>query len=168
MNTDGALADKQEAMEAASDRPQRTFRDSWVYRFIVEAFAMNSFSLAITMPGELIFARMSFPEYAKTRIAASIINTLTGRPYGIWRDYIFRVGQTTQASPWLRKYISDTLAFMSFQLPLYWISMTIGGARLKEMLMASLPITIIAGLTGRPYGFYLERVRSFFRIRSAV
>ncbi len=59
-----------------------------------------------------------------------------------------------------KKYIGDTFSFIGFQLPIYWLSLMFGGAELNEMVRASAILTIIAGLTGRPYGVWLDKFRN--------
>lgn len=132
---------------------------SHAYKFTVEAFTMNMFSLIITAPNELLIAGMDVDEFVKTRLASMVINTITGRPYGVWRDWFLDRLKIKKESHIFIKYIGDTLAFMGFQLPLYWLSMTIAGAELDEMIKASIPLTVISGLTGRPYGFCLDKFR---------
>ncbi len=137
-----------------------TLRESRVYRFIVDAFAMNAFSIAICTPNELLIAGMDFDEYVRTRLTAIVLNTLTGRPYGVWRDWLVRklkIGTETSSGI---KYLGDTTAFIGFQLPLYWLSMMLGGAELIEMISASTTLTVVAGLTGRPYGVWLDKFRN--------
>ncbi len=53
------------------------------YRFLVEAFAMNVFSIVITTPNELLLAGMDFEEFVGTRLTAMVFNILTGRPWGL-------------------------------------------------------------------------------------
>ena len=134
-------------------------RESHIYKFTVEAFTMNVFSLLITAPNELLIAGMDIDEFVKTRLASMVINTATGRPYGVWRDWLLDRLKIDKKSHQLAKYFGDTLAFISFQLPLYWLSMAIGGVELNEMIIASIPLTVISGLTGRPYGFCLDKFR---------
>jgi len=129
------------------------------YRITVEAFTMNVFSIAITTPGEFLIAGMDFMEWLMTRLSSSVINTLTGRLYGIWRDWFLTRLKVNEKSHFFRKYLCDTLAFVGFQLPLYWISMTISGVELNEMIRASMPLVLIAGITGRPYGVWLDKFR---------
>ena len=58
-------------------------KKSQIYKFIVEAFTMNVFSIVITTPNEILIAGMDFGEYIRTRMAALLLNTLTGRSYGV-------------------------------------------------------------------------------------
>jgi len=134
-------------------------RKSHTYKFVVEALTMNVFSLLITAPNELLIAGMDVGEFVKTRLASMVINTITGRPYGVWRDWLLDRLKIKKESHIFAKYLGDTLAFIGFQLPLYWLSMTIGGVELDEMIKASIPLTVISGLTGRPYGYCLDKFR---------
>jgi len=124
---------------------------------------MNTFSLAVAIPNELLIAHMSIIAHLKTRLLALITNTITGRPYGIWRDYIVRVVTGNGKAGFVRMYIADTLAFGTFQLPLYLFNLAVGGkATLHQMTVASVTVTSIAGILGRPYGIYLEFLRQKF------
>jgi hypothetical protein len=135
-------------------------KESRTYKFIVDAFAMNAFSIAICTPNELLIAGMDLEEYIRTRLTAVALNTLTGRSYGVWRDWFLRkLKISTESSPGM-KYIGDTIAFLGFQLPLYWLSMMVGGAELIEMISAATTLTVVVGLTGRPYGVWLDRFRN--------
>ncbi len=142
-------------------------KKSQIYKFIVEAFTMNVFSIVITTPNEILIAGMDFGEYIRTRMAALLLNTLTGRPYGVWRDWLIKKLQISKESSIGMRYIGDTLSFIGFQLPLYWLSMMFGRAELTEMVRASVTLTIIAGITGRPYGVWLEKFRNECGLSSA-
>jgi hypothetical protein len=135
-------------------------KETKAYNFGVEAFTMNTFSWVAAAPIELIIAGMDFSEHLKIRLAGVAVNTMTGRPYGIWRDWIFRRMNITEESHWAKKYAGDTIAFTGFQLPLYLLNMTIGGAEPDEMLKSSVSVTLIAGGMGRPYGVYLDEIRN--------
>lgn len=139
--------------ERASERSER------LRRFMVEAFAMNTFCLVINVPNELLVAHMALGTMLRTRALAVVTNTITGRPYGVWRDAVV-VRVTGDHSTPVKRYVGDTIAFLFFQLPLYWINMTFGGhATLRQMASASILVTLLAGLAGRPYGVYLDFVR---------
>ncbi len=144
------------------ERTER-FVNTQSYKFCLETFTMNTFSYVVTAPIELIIAGMDFSEHIKIRAAAAVTNVLVGRPYGIWRDYIFGKFNITKKSRFAKKYIGDTLAFGAF-LPVGWLNMVIGGAELDEMIRYSVTIMGIIGLLGRPYGVYLD----FMRTQSGV
>ena len=135
-------------------------KDSKAYNAVIEAFALNSFSYAFAVPNELLIAGMDFSEHIKTRALAAITNTIFGRPYGVYRDWLLKKCKVHEKSHWSKKYLADTAAFVSFQVPLYWFNMAVGGgAEVNEMIAASATISLVAGATGRPYGAYLDFVR---------
>jgi hypothetical protein len=51
-----------------------------------------------------------------------------------------------------RRVIADTTAFVSFQLPVYWIVLIIAGATFWQIAAASVTARIILLVSGRPYG----------------
>jgi len=131
---------------------------------IIDITAMNVFSLLIAVPIEW-FSGYSYHEIITTRSIAAIVNSLTGRLYGIWRDRFQRLVQGyLQRWDFVRNYLVDTAAFISFQLPLYWICAFLGGARMREVLAASAGLTLLAGLSGGPYGLFLDRCRRIFGV----
>src|SRR3989338_7694192 len=82
-----------------------SFKDTKKYIFLVEAFTMNTFSLAITTPLELGVAGMTMLEFAKARSIGAVASTLLGRPYGVYREYVFKLFGVHQESSFLKKYI---------------------------------------------------------------
>ncbi len=142
-------------------------KSEW-YNFSVEAFIMNTFCYVTAAPVELLIAGMDFNEHIKTRALGALVNTMTGRPYGVWRDFVFKKFNVDEESSSLKKYAADTLAFMGFQLPFYWINMTIAGVEFDEMVRSSIPLTFMAGGLGRPYGIYLDCMREQFGVKSNI
>jgi len=61
-----------------------------------------------------------------SRASATVMNSLTGAPYGKWRNIIFRSINTTEESSKFKKTLTDLLAFNTFQVPLYGIAIAIG------------------------------------------
>nr|WP_256489510.1 L-alanine exporter AlaE [Pleionea sp. CnH1-48] len=125
----------------------------------VDIFAMNSFSYIVALPIELIIAGMSWQEHLKVRLAALVLNTLVARPFGIWRDFVIKRFGIREDSRFIKVYLVDTLVFLSFQLPLYVGNMILGGADWGEIMKASVTVSLIAGLLGRPYGIYLDFIK---------
>jgi hypothetical protein len=129
---------------------------------LADTLAMNSFSYGTAVPIELLIAGMSFHAHLQVRLAAMVVNTLTGRPFGLWRSFLFaRMGLDGSAGRW-RLYLGDTVAFLSFQLPIYLLNLVMGGASLGAILKASVTATLISGLLGGPYGLYLDLIRRGF------
>ena len=127
---------------------------------LVDIVAMNTFSYVVSVPIELFISGMSFAEHLQVRFVALILNTLVARPFGLWRSYILRKFSISEKSSFLRNYFADTTAFLLFQLPLYVGNLILGGADNAEIMKATITISIIAGFLGRPYGIYLDWIRS--------
>lgn len=127
--------------------------------FWADTFALNTFCYFISIPIELGFAQMSFTTHLMARFIGLFIITGTARPFGIWRDFVFRRMKLSASDTGLKPYIVDTLAYLSFELPLYMINMSISGASLVQALKAALIFCVIAGVVGRPYGLYRAYIR---------
>lgn len=124
--------------------------------FLVDIFAMNSFSWAVAIPIELVLAGMGWKEHLKVRLMALVFNTLIARPFSVYRSWIVnRFG----GAGVVNAYLVDTFVFLSFQFPLYLCNMRLGGASWDEIATASITFILIAGSLGRPYGIYLDWVR---------
>ncbi len=128
------------------------------YGFVVEAWAMNSFSYALCAPMELGIAGMDFMEHIKTRGVGVITNTIIARPYGIARDWFLKKIGITKKSHWLKKYAADTLA-CTVLFPVYEINTYLSGADSTEVITAFIPIALAGGATGGLYGMYLDWTR---------
>lgn len=98
-----------------------------VYKFAADGLAMNAFSLVYIL-NEKFIGGMDWGEAWATRGAAAVGNALTGRPYGIYNDWVRNKFGVKEKSSF-RKYFADVVAFVSGQTPLYALYM-IGGAAL--------------------------------------
>lgn len=127
----------------------------------VDVVAMNVFSLVVA-GGVEILSGMALSAVWRTRLNSAIINTITGRPYGIWRDRVISKLAGTSRGP--RRYLADTTAFVMFQLPLYWLSATLAGAEARSIMIASVSLAAVSGLMGGPYGIFLDWARTTFGV----
>ncbi|WP_447792704.1 MULTISPECIES: L-alanine exporter AlaE [Pseudomonas] len=127
--------------------------------FWADTFALNTFCYLISIPIELGFAQMTLGTHLSARLVGLFIITSTARPFGIWRDYVFKKFKISDRDRGIKPYLVDTLAYLSFELPLYIINMSISGAALMQAIKAALIFCIIAGFVGRPYGIYRAFIR---------
>ncbi|CDG21585.1 conserved membrane protein of unknown function [Xenorhabdus poinarii G6] len=133
--------------------------------FFADIIALNTFCYFISIPIELGFAQMSFATHLHARFIGLFIITTTARPFGIWRDWIFKKFNLTNSDKGLKPYLVDTLAYLSFEMPLYIANLTMSGASLEQVLKSILFFSCIAGLVGRPYGIYRHFIRkNIFKI----
>lgn len=126
---------------------------------LVDVFVMNTFSYAVAAPLELLIAGMSWQAHLQVRLVGLVLNSLIGRPYGLWRDAVFRRLAVGPDSGAWRRYYADSLVFLSFQLPLYVANMALGGADAAGIAKAAATAALLSGFLGRPYGLYLDFVR---------
>ncbi len=132
-------------------------RNQW-RMFLADTIAMVSFSTTLCMLIEVFVAGMSLGQSLTARVAAVPVNLLTGRAYGLYRDWLFgflHIGNDYRT----RTVIGDTVAFITFQLPLYALVLSLARATLGQMAVSGAMMTVIFAITGRPYGLFLDFCR---------
>jgi hypothetical protein len=137
-----------------------TFSES-LKRYAVDTFAGITYFQPLLGINEYFISGMDEKEVLKSRLTGLFISLLINRPYGKFRQYWAELWDTNAESSKLRKYLVDSSALVMFQLPLYFGALKISGADNDEIIRA-LPIGISLGLiSGRPFGWYLDKVRTF-------
>ncbi len=107
-----------------------------------------------------------------SRASATVINSATGGLYGTWRDFVFRITRTTKESGHIKKTIADLIAFNTFQVPVYALALTIGSLVQDEdidyekVLTGCRNLAIISPLIGPTLGWYMNRIRNLFGIKT--
>lgn len=81
-----------------------------------------------------------------------------GRPYGLWRDWMMSHAKASRFSCVLW----DSVALMSFQVPIYAAIIALSGATGTGLLMGIVGAAIMMIALGRPYGAFLNWVRDLF------
>ena len=102
---------------------------------------------------------MSWPEVAVSRTIGAPLMVLTARPYGFWRDWFLKI--TSPRSPG-STLIMDSIALLAFQVPIYVFIIFASGARGMGIVTGALGFAVLMLILGRPYGLWLEFVRSRF------
>jgi hypothetical protein len=128
--------------------------------FLADTLSMTVFSAVLCMTIEVFLAGLTLGQSLTARLAAVPTNLLTGRAYGIYRDWLFRFSRLREDS-WLQAAVVDTVAFLTFQVPLYGIVLMIAGASLSQMAVSAASMTLIFALAGRPYGIFLNACRKW-------
>ncbi|HEX4909176.1 MAG TPA: L-alanine exporter AlaE [Permianibacter sp.] len=154
--TDAITAESASKTATISAQPSRRDR---LKAFWVDVFVMNTFSYVVAAPLELWIAGMSWQAHLQARLIGLLINSIIGRPYGLWREFLVARTGLTEASSGSKKYAVETLIFLSFQLPVYVTILAISGADWDGIVHAAGTACLIAGFLGRPYGIYLDFVR---------
>ena len=133
---------------------------------VADVIAMVLFSTIIGMAIELLLSGLTLTQSLQSRLTAIPLNLITARPYGLWRDWVGRRFKVESGGQ-IRQAIADTLAFLLFQVPLYFGILLLSGAHWKQALVACGTITLLSSFLGRPYGLWLDAIRRIFRVRSA-
>lgn len=138
-------------MPVASQPPSRR-------AFIADTLALIIFFTTTGIINERFIAGMTWEQVLHARLLGAALMVPVGRPYGIWRDWLVR-----RASPnSLSRLLWDSLALVSFQVPIYAAIIAIGGASGRGLLLGVIGATFMMLALGRPYGAFLNRVRALF------
>jgi hypothetical protein len=127
-------------------------------RFIVDTIAIIIFLTLIAALTELFVAGMTPSEALKTCLIMIPMMVITGPPYGVWRDWFFN--KTKPTVSW-NKALIDGLAFLSFQLLIYALTLVIAGADQNEVIIIVTSTSFLMFIVSRPFGVYLGAVRTW-------
>ena len=123
---------------------------------LIDTLATIVFFTVLAALTELFVAGMDPSAVLKTRLIMVPMMILTGRPYGAWRDWFFTTAKPTVS--WSKSLI-DGVAFLTFQLPVYGLTLWIAGAEQAEVLTLLVTTALIMLFISRPFGLFLEGVR---------
>lgn len=84
-----------------------------------------------------------------------------GRPYGIWRDWVM---QRTSSNSRLSHSLWDSVALLTFQTPVYAVIILLSGATGAAFASGVIAAAVMMLVLGRPYGAFLNFVRSLFNL----
>jgi hypothetical protein len=124
--------------------------------FLVDTIATIVFFTAVAAAAELFVVGLEPKQVLIARLFMVPVMALTGRPYGLWRDWAFARLRPRHR---LTKALVDIGAFVSFQLPVYLASLAVVGATVGEMLAAAGTAIVGMAVLSRPFGVFLELVR---------
>ena len=128
--------------------------------FIADTVALILFFTATGIINERFVAGMAWEQVFHARLLGAILMVPAGRPYGIWRDWIMQRARPDRIS----QLIWDSLALVSFQVPIYAAIIAVSGASGQGLFLGVLGATIMMLALGRPYGAFLNWVRAWFGI----
>ena len=132
-------------------------------QYLADTFAMIVFSTICGMFVEIVVAGLTLQQSINIRLAAIPIILLAARPYGIYRDWLFRFVTRENESQLMTTSI-DTFANVTFQIPLYACLLAFNGATISQVFTAVSSIIIVIIISGRPYGLFLVLIRKMFGI----
>lgn len=135
-------------------------------KFLADTFALVVFLTLAGVFTELFIAGMTLAQSAQARATALPVTLLTARPYGLFRDWVFRASGAAEAGG-VGLAVADIAAFVGFQVPIYAAILVLAGASPEQVAAACGTATVILAVSGRPYGLFLEFCRGLFGVRSA-
>jgi L-alanine exporter len=136
-------------------------------RFLADTSALILFSTVAALFTEVVIAGMTLAQSAQARAAAVPAMLLTARPYGIFRDWVFRASGAAEGGE-VRRAVADIGAFVVFQVPVYVAILLLAGATPRQMATACGTAAVILAVSGRPYGLLLDFVRRLFGATDAA
>lgn len=126
--------------------------------FIADTLALLLFFTTTGIINERFIAQMTWDEVLDARLLGALLMIPVGRPYGLWRDWMMRRTTYTRLS----QLFWDSAALLSFQVPIYAAIIAVSGASGTGLLYGILGAATMMLILGRPYGWFLNRVRGLF------
>ena len=128
-----------------------------------DTFAMVVFCFVSGMIIEVFVSGMSFERSLASRLVSIPVNIAIALPYGLFRDWALRQGARVSQSSFMKN-ISDLIAYVAFQSPVYVAILVVVGASTDQIVTAvSINAAISCGM-GVLYGYFLDVCRKWFRV----
>lgn len=128
-----------------------------------DTFAMVVFSFITGMMIEIFISGMTFEQSLASRTLSIPVNIAIAWPYGAFRDYVLRCGYRLSPSSWM-KGLSDMVAYLLFQSPVYAGILWVVGADVDQIVTAVTSNAFVSGMLGVVYGLFLDICRRAFRV----
>ncbi|KQY48584.1 L-alanine exporter AlaE [Rhizobium sp. Root483D2] len=126
--------------------------------YVADTLALVLFFTTTGIVNERIIAGMTWEQVLHARLIGGVLMVPVGRPYGLWRDWLMSHAKQTRLS----QLIWDSLALVSFQVPIYTAIIAFSGAAGDSLIRGVLGATVMMMVLGRPYGAFLNWVRHLF------
>ncbi len=126
--------------------------------FIIDTVGTVVFFTIVAAMTEFFIAGMEPSQVLTARLIMIPIMILTGRPYGVWRDWVFA---RFLPQGRLMSIIADIVAFLTFQVPVYVTTLFIAGATFREIQVAVTAAIFFMIVLSRPFGLFLEVLRKW-------
>jgi hypothetical protein len=127
--------------------------------FIADTTALILFFTTTGFINERFIAGMSWDQVLHARLLGAALMVPVGRPYGVWRDFVIRRAQSGNR---VSQILWDSVALVSFQVPIYAVIIAVSGASGRGLWFGVLGATVMMLVLGRPYGAFLNGVRRLF------
>jgi hypothetical protein len=138
--------------------PQRQEQTTRRTAFFADTIALILFFTTTGIINERMIASMTWEQVLHARLLGAVLMVPVARPYGIWRDWLMKRADESRAS----KLLWDSIALVSFQVPIYAAIIAFSGASGSGLVQGTLGATLMMLFLGRPYGAFLNWVRKLF------
>jgi len=128
--------------------------------FIADTTALILFFTTTGIINERFVAGMTWEQVLHARLLGAVLMVPVGRPYSMWRDWLMQRARPGRLS----QLLWDSLALVSFQVPIYAAIIAISGASGRGLFLGVLGATVMMFALGRPYGAFLNWVRALFAL----
>lgn len=128
-----------------------------------DTFAMVVFCFISGMIIEILISGMSFQQSLASRTLSIPVNIAIAWPYGVFRDWVLRQGAKVSTSG-LMKNVSDLVAYVLFQSPVYAGILLAVGASTEQIVTAVTSNAVISCGMGVLYGYFLDMCRRWFKV----
>lgn len=128
-----------------------------------DTFAMVVFCFVSGMIIEIFISGMTFEQSLASRLLSIPVNIAIAWPYGVFRDWVLRQGARVSTSS-IAKNVSDLIAYVLFQSPVYAGILLAVGASSDQIITAVSSNAAISCGMGVLYGYFLDMCRKWFRV----
>lgn len=148
-----------EPLKLDASQEDKQYIGSFLRNYAVDTSATIGFYTPIMAAIEHFAAGMDSEEVLKSRLFAAAYHLAFARPYGKFRQQWADLWDADETSSKTKKYCMDTSAMILIQTPVYSAILYLSGASLQEIAVA-LPVGLTIGaLSGRPFGYVLDKWR---------
>ncbi|EKO3562974.1 L-alanine exporter AlaE [Vibrio fluvialis] len=128
-----------------------------------DTFAMVVFCFVAGMIIEIFISSMTFEQSLASRTLSIPVNIAIAWPYGVFRDFVLRQGRKFSAGS-MMKNISDLVAYVLFQSPVYAAILYTVGASSEQIVTAVASNALVSCGMGVLYGYFLDMCRRWFKV----
>ncbi|MCG9682721.1 L-alanine exporter AlaE [Vibrio sp. Isolate23] len=128
-----------------------------------DTFAMVVFCFVSGMIVEIFISGLTFEQSLASRTLSIPVNIAIAWPYGMFRDFMLRQGERVSSTS-MMKNMSDLIAYVLFQSPVYAAILFAVGASSDQILTAVTSNAVISCGMGVLYGYFLDMCRKWFKV----
>ncbi|ELC0657472.1 L-alanine exporter AlaE [Vibrio fluvialis] len=128
-----------------------------------DTFAMVVFCFVAGMIIEIFISGMTFEQSLASRTLSIPVNIAIAWPYGVFRDFVLRQGRKFSAGS-MMKNISDLVAYVLFQSPVYAAILYTVGASSEQIVTSVASNALVSCGMGVLYGYFLDMCRRWFKV----